>query len=86
MHPLGTNFKFALKDSEQNNKPEVRKEGTYRPKREATELATFRTRYAPSITKRGGSVKYSDTCQMYITKHMRTVNFNGYYDLVETLF
>ena len=70
-------MKFVLKDSEQNNIPEVRKEGTYRHKREATELAKFRMRYAPSINRRGGSVKYSDTCLMYITKHMRTVNFNG---------
>ena len=47
LYPLETNFKFVLKDSEQNKVQEVMKEGTCRPKREAAELAKVRMRYAP---------------------------------------
>ena len=39
LYPLETNFKFTLKDPEQNNVQEVVNEGTCRPKREAAELA-----------------------------------------------
>ena len=49
LYPLETNFKFVLKDSEQNKVQEVMKEGTCRPKREAEELAKVRMRYAPGI-------------------------------------
>ena len=49
LFPLETNFKFVLKDSEQNKVQEVMKEGTCRPKREAAELAKIRMRYAPGI-------------------------------------
>ena len=49
LYPLETNFKFVLKDSEQNKVQEVMKEGTCRPKREAAELAKVRMRYAPGI-------------------------------------
>ena len=49
MYPLKTNFKFLLKDSEQNKVQEIMKERTYRPKREAAELAKVRIRYAPGI-------------------------------------
>ena len=38
-YPQETNFKFVLKDSEQNKIQEVMKEGTCSPKREAAELA-----------------------------------------------
>ena len=41
LYPLETNFKFVLKDPEQNNLQEVMKEGTFKPKREAAELAKF---------------------------------------------
>ena len=49
LYPLETNFKFVLKDSEQNKVQEVMKEGTCRPKREVAELAKVRIRYAPGI-------------------------------------
>ena len=58
LYPLETNFKFVLKDSEQNKVQEVMKEGICRPKREAAELAKVRMRYAPGINRRGVSVKY----------------------------
>ena len=58
LYPLETNFKFVLKDSEQNKVQEVMKEGTCRPKREAAELSKVRMRYAPGINSRRGSVKY----------------------------
>ena len=77
LYPLETNFKFVLKDSEQNKVQEVMKEGTCRPKREAAELAKVRMRYAPGINWRGGSVKYSDTFLMYSIKHMRTVKLKS---------
>ena len=53
LHPLETNFKFVLKDSEQNKVQDVMKEGTCRPKREAAELAKVRMRYALGINWRG---------------------------------
>ena len=49
LYPLKINFKFVLKNSEQNKVQEVMKEGTCRPKREAAELAKVRMRYAPGI-------------------------------------
>ena len=49
LYPLETNFKFVLKDSEQNKVQEVMKEGTCRPKREAAELGKVRMRDAPGI-------------------------------------
>ena len=49
LHPLEANFRFVLKDTEQNNVQEVEKEGTCRPKREAAELAKVRMRYVPVI-------------------------------------
>ena len=49
LYPLETNFKFVLKDSEQNKVQEVMKEGTCRPKRKAAELAKVRMRYTPGI-------------------------------------
>ena len=47
LYPLETNFKFVLKDSEQNKVQDVMKEGTCRPKREAAECV--RMRYALGI-------------------------------------
>ena len=49
LHPLEIIFKFVLKDFEQNKVQEVTKEGTCRPKREATESAKVRMRYALGI-------------------------------------
>ena len=49
LYPLETNFKFVLKDSEQNKVQEAMKEGICRTKREAAELAKFRMRYVPNI-------------------------------------
>ena len=63
LHPLETNFKFVLKDLEQNNAQEVITETTCRLKRETSELAKVQMCYVPGINKRG-SVKYSDTYLM----------------------
>ena len=49
LYPLETNFKFVLKDSEQNKVQDVMKEETCRPKRESAELAKARMRYTPAI-------------------------------------
>ena len=76
---METNFKFVLKDSEQNKVLEAMKEGICRTKREAAELAKFRMRYAPNINWREDSVKYSDTYLMYIIKHMRTVKLKSFW-------
>ena len=40
------------------------KERTCRPKREAAESERVWMCYAPSIKRRGGSAKYSNTCLM----------------------
>ena len=79
LYPLETDFKFVLKDSEQNKVHEVMKEGACRPKREVAELGKVRMRYAPGINWRGGSVKYSDTYLKYIIKHMCTVKLKSYW-------
>ena len=50
----------SVYEPEKNNVPEVMKEGTCRPKREAAELTNFRMRCAPGTNCRGGSFKYSD--------------------------
>ena len=50
LYPLETNFKFVLKDSEQNNVQDVMKEETCRSKRVAAESAKVRMRYAPGIS------------------------------------
>ena len=63
LHPLETNFKFVLKDLEQNNAQEVITETTCRLKRETSELAKVQMFYVPGINKRGG-VKYFDTYLM----------------------
>ena len=79
LYPLETDFKFVLKDSEQNKVHEVMKEGACRPKREVAELGKIRMRYTPGINWRGGSVKYSDTYLKYIIKHMCTVKLKSYW-------
>ena len=71
LYPLKINFKFVLKNSEQNKVQEVMKEGTCRPKREAAELAKFECAI-PLASTEEGAVLNSYTYLMYIIKHMRT--------------